>query len=685
MNPFVSAYQRLDLMQRTLWFRLAMTGVALACCAYVFGSLLFTSYSLDSQRRVLVTAIESQNLNNRDEHAVSFADRGVIIVGGREYRTREFIDNPSVVFDERGYFAVPRYLVEELLADQVPLWAPTWLLDQPNTTWLLAVVGTVWLLLIVWMELSLPFLLTLTGTGLAALVFRWMGSEQGVLAAGGIGLLVFTYVLLTRAALLLMDRPNQILAVAHTVIKEASRSRISLVFIVILLVLLPLLPLWLDPGAPLRHRVQTFISRSVGLTFVIAACMTLFLSCATVAFEIRDRQIWSIVTKPMSRFNYLVGKWLGVVTVNLILLLMAGVSTFTFIQYLRTTPVQPGIVGQLDRVQLENEVLTARVSTRPVYEQLTVDQVRERIEQIIASDPEMYGREVTLAERRDLAEQIRQTHAASQRSIPPNSRMRTYRFEGLGEAAKRQATLALRYRFYIMRSDVNETFPAIFIFNEDNRTIQRRTYVPTMSHEIILGSDMIREDGTLLVSIVNMFEPPPHEANVGALFFDEKDFELRYTVAGFEGNFFRAVMVAWIKLSFLAMLGIACSTFLSFPVAALLSFTIFIAGTMGPFLALSLTEYEPLYVHEVDWTNVVMVIQWAFGNSIRLIAEFLVFSLGPFGELKPTESLVEGRLIPWGRVINGFAVIGVFWSGVAALVGFLVIRSRQLAIYSGQG
>ena len=55
-----------------------------------------------------------------------------------------------------------------------------------------------------------------------------------------------------------------------------------------------------DPDAPLRYRVQTFISRSMGLSFVFAACMTLFLACGTVAFEIRDRQIWQVVSKPNS-------------------------------------------------------------------------------------------------------------------------------------------------------------------------------------------------------------------------------------------------------------------------------------------------------------------------------------------------------------------------------------------------
>jgi len=70
---------------------------------------------------------------------------------------------------------------------------------------------------------------------------------QATVAIVGIGILTFAAVLLMRALLVLFQYPNQILAVAHTVVKETTRSRISLVFIVLLLVILPLLPLWLDP------------------------------------------------------------------------------------------------------------------------------------------------------------------------------------------------------------------------------------------------------------------------------------------------------------------------------------------------------------------------------------------------------------------------------------------------------
>jgi hypothetical protein len=690
MNVLKETYRRLDAIQRTLWFQITATSLVLLICGGLFGTLIYTSYSIDSQRVMLINALEDQNLARRDVHAVSLHENATVRIGGRTYTSQYFAANPDWIFDEEGRIAVPRIVVEDMLSDQIPAWAPNWLLDQPGTTWLLAIVITIWLLLIIWMTIALPFVLTLAGTGAAiglillmSLVGRF-NPEQAMVSVAGIGLLTFTYVLLTRAALILYQRPNQILAVAHTVIKEASRSRISLVFIVLLLVMLPLIPLWLDPEAPLRFRIQTFISRSMGLTFVLAAFMTLFLACATVAFEIRDRQIWQLMTKPLSRINYILGKWLGVVTVNLILLTISGVSTFTFLQYMRTLPVAPGIEGQLDRLQVNNEIMTARVPAHPVYPSLTTEQLRERIEQEIDRNPDLAGTEVPLNKRREIAEEIRNRFDAAQRSIPPGH-ARTYEFTGLSEAKRRGSTLTLRYRFFILNDDPHETFPAAFVINDDMDTVRRVTYVPTMSHVQVFSPDDILDDGTIRITIANLHEPPPDTPALGSMNFERRDLELLYQVANFEGNFFRAVMVSWIKLAFLAMLGIACATFLSFPVACLLSFTIFVAGSLSSFLASSLDLFYPPEISQVDWTNIGMVIQWAFESFVRAVAQGLVFTLRAFGEYSPTQSLVEGRLIPWSAVGSSMLTLGLIWSGLAMLVGYLVIRSRQLAVYSGQG
>ncbi len=683
MNTLREVYRKLDALQRRRWFCYAGTALALLACGLVFGSLLTTTYSLDRQRRAIVVALTGQNLEARDEHAVSIAEKGTITVNGETYGGPRLAERPDLIFDERGDIAVSETLADVFLRDRVPPWAPRWLIEQPGTTWLLTIVTTTWLVLIIWMGLTLPFALTALGTGLCVATAAAFGSRQAMWAFGGMGALTFTFVLLTRVMLALYARPQQIFAVAHTVLKEASRTRVALLFIVVILIMLPLLPFGLDAESPLRFRIQTYISRGLGFTFYLAACMTLFLSCATVAFEIRDRQIWQLMTKPVSRLNYLLGKWLGVITVNVIILSISSVSIFTFIQYLRDQPVADGVVGFEDAQQVKDAVLTARLGTKPVYDMLDADQLRARVDDRIQRTPELAMlEEVPLPIRRKLQSDIQEQYAVGQRSVPSGAG-REYRFEGLGAARALQSTLTLRYRFHIMRDDEHETYKAVFFFNGNPDLAIQRNYVPTVSHVVTVPSEFIREDGSLSVSIVNLYEASRRGA--GYINFEEKDFELLYKVGSFEANFFRAILVDWVKLAFLSMLGLCCATFLSFPVACLMSFTIFVAGTIGPFLARALQEYYPTPIEAVDWTNVGMVIQWAFVSSIRSIAQVVVYLVEAFGQYRPTQSLVEGRLIAWRSVGIGAMKVGVLWSGGALLVGYLVLRRRQLAIYSGHG
>ncbi len=51
---------------------------------------------------------------------------------------------------------------------------------------------------------------------------------------------------------------------------------------------------------------------------------------------------------------------------------------------------------------------------------------------------------------------------------------------------------------------------------------------------------------------------------------------------------------------------------------------------------------------------------------------------------------MEGRLIPWvGRPgapgVLSLWRVGIVWSGLTLIMGYSVIRKRQLAVYSGHG
>ena len=494
-----------------------------------------------------------------------------------------------------------------ILNNSIPRWIPPWLLRDPNLIWIAGGVALAWCIISVWLGLFLPFLYSVIIGTASWFTFRAIGLPNVALVIVGMCLLAYSYHLILQIFRFLFQSPKQVPGIARGVLIEASRTKMSIAFLTILLVILPLIPILLDPESPLRHRVQTMLSRSLGTTFGIAAFLTVFLGCATVAFEIRDRQIWQVLTKPVSRIGYLFGKWLGIVSLNFTILIIAGLSVFMYLEYLRTAPVADGVQGELDRLAVEEEILTARAETLPVYETLTNEQISARVEILIEADSDLRDEDqVKLQLRQKLREEVQDQFLSQQRAIPINNtgvaNSHTYTFEGLSHAKKLGTPLTFKYKFYIGAADEQETYEAGFEYNNDYTTRHRVTYVPTMTHVTMIPAFLIDDDGKLAITIYNLKEPSPEFHYAGTLQFEKEGIKLLYRVGNFESNFFRAILVLLIKLSFLAALAIAASTFLSFPVACMITLTIFASATLSPYLSESLDNYFPPSTADFDFS-----------------------------------------------------------------------------------
>ncbi len=74
------------------------------------------------------------------------------------------------------------------------------------------------------------------------------------------------------------------------------------------------LPLVLDPTTPLRYRVQAFMQYATGGAFWLIAILTLVVQRRhRVPLSSGIKRIWQTMTKPVAAWQYILGKWLGVV------------------------------------------------------------------------------------------------------------------------------------------------------------------------------------------------------------------------------------------------------------------------------------------------------------------------------------------------------------------------------------
>ena len=138
--------------------------------------------------------------------------------------------------------------------------------------------------------------------------------------------------------------------------------------------------------------------------------------------------------------------------------------------------------------------------------------------------------------------------------------------------------------------------------------------------------------------------------------------------ASFEGNLLRASLAAWIKLSFLSMLGLLCSSFLGFPVAVLFCAIILLGATTSPFL-LDVADMS----HNPDNLG------GFFENFATSTTTILAQSLGRYSEFKPGVQLVDGRLFSWQDLGRCFFWIGIVWTGISGSLAACAYSRRELA------
>jgi hypothetical protein len=545
----------------------------------------------------------------------------------------------------------------------------------------------------IWLGLGLTYLgLAVLVVGVAAPLSLVPSLAGAARVLSGIAILSGAMVaLLEGTRLVLSLLPGAVSTIARNVLSEAVRMKISLVFIVLLILGLSALPGMLAEQQFLRYRVQSFISMGTGGSFALIALMTVLFSAASVTGEQRTRVIWQTMTKPVSAWEYILGKWLGMVLLSGILLLVSGVSIFMFTEYLRSQRAygevapymsyeqyargyQEGVPQHIaeDRRLLHFQVLQARVSREPEAPFSPDDpEFLQYASDFIQNQARLAeGFQDTPAQRRQIIEDLYTDVTRGYRAIEPFGR-RQFVFTGLERARERGVWLMLRYKFQAGENLPDQIYrvsyeigPYLFIRDAGLNSTFIIDQIP---------ADAIEPDGTLSMFIHNV-DITTGAPNPETIYFPPGGLELAYSVGGYQMNFARVMFVMWVKLAFLAMLGVAAGTFLSFPVACLIAVGAFFAAESSGYLAESVEYY--LSARDEGLRRVVQMI-------VGPIASGVAWLFSTYGELRPTEKLVEGQLVTWRSIGGAVGVLGAWCAALFALA-VAVFRRRELALYSGQ-
>ncbi|MEL7473405.1 MAG: hypothetical protein AAGK04_08810 [Planctomycetota bacterium] len=552
-------------------------------------------------------------------------------------------------------------------------------------------IATAISIVVIWLGLGLTYLaLLLLAAGVAYPLSLFGATAVYARILVGVVVLTASFTALMQGLRLALSAPNPIFAVARNVLAEAVRMKISLVFIVLLVFGLAALPGLLNEDTPLRYRVQSFLQYAAGGSFWMIALLTLFFGVASLTSEQRDKIIWQTITKPVAPWQYLFGKWLGVTLLAAVLLLVTSSGTFLFVEYLRSQPARgervayvsanPNVPFTPDRLILETQVLSARKSVEPSppFERDDPDFLRaayQKIEDERRTDPNFAA---TRAAEAAVIEDLYTSSLAAFRGVSPSPEFaREFVFEGLRSARNRDRVLLLRYQLDTGANNPDEVYNVTFQINGTEPFVQRSGLGHT--HTVELLPSRIDENGRITLRVFNGALFRTNDGRVGwqpnpsTFTLPQGELTISYAAGSYQANYFRGVLVLWLKLAFLAMLAIWASTFLSFPVACMVAVGAFLTAESAGFLATALDRFgtNDFQGNFELWRALIFYV----GSPVAWIFQI-------YAELKPITKVVDGQLISPGAVARGMSVLAV-WSVALFLLGVLIFRRREMALYSG--
>lgn len=442
---------------------------------------------------------------------------------------------------------------------------------------------------------------------------------------------------------------HSIWAVATNTIKQALRLKIAAVFIVLLIVLLPVMGVSMTGDGTLKGRLQTFVSYGLSLTNLLLCLLVVIVSIYTLTNDIQQRQIYTVITKPVRRYQLLLGKLLGVVLLSTALLVLFSAIIYVITIY--TPKIYDA--DESDLFQVNNEFFTARAALLPPMVDVTeeVEDVYSKLEKGGQLPPDMPRRQVLAGLSKRI--QLRKRAAVvGQRLV--------WEFDNVKVLDPKEIVF-VRYKY---ESSINP--PDLQIYGRwdvgDIRQVppvfgsfQSKDPVRTF-RELRIPASLIAEDGYLAISFVNL------PLNNTTVIFPPDGLELLYKADTFTGNFIRAVLLMWLRLIFLASLGLLTSTFLSFPVAILLSLCIFFTATFSGFC---LESFD--YLGEN--------LSWIYSYTLRP----MILLLPQFDKFNPTKFLISARLLSWPLLAEAAGLMVCIKALLLLLLALLIFKFREIA------
>ncbi|MBN1672908.1 MAG: hypothetical protein JXR37_17820 [Kiritimatiellae bacterium] len=413
-------------------------------------------------------------------------------------------------------------------------------------------------------------------------------------------------------------------AIAVLAVRCAVRSRVFVCIAGLAVLVMVGLPLTVKGDGTGAGRVQILLRYTLGGTWALLAAATIWSASASVAQEVADRQLLLVLSKPVHRFQLWIGKWLGIVLLDAVLVGLVGGGTYALLRW----TIRRSALPEADLAQLREETLGARRLVSP------------------------------------------KAGAEPAGVIVPPGAVHRWVFE----VPRRPASgrhLALRFRLVSSRQREKLPVHGVWLIGPAGAPDRHRRAAADVPgvHQFSFPARAVAADNTVTVEYGNT---DPSGATT-VVFDSEQAVVLLVAAGSFEMNYVRALMVMLLQLAFLAACGLLAGSLLSFPVAVFVScFVLLLTASHGYISAIAARGlfYAAGPAQEADLS----ILDYAVAGVFKVLDALV----RPVTGFDPLALLPQGLLVSWATVGRAFLVLVVLYSGVLALLSVGLFARREI-------
>ena len=465
---------------------------------------------------------------------------------------------------------------------------------------------------------------------------------------------------------------KQVYIIARQTLKSAWRFRLMQVLVVVLAMLVLVVPLMVKHNGSAAAFTQVYLTYTLGSIGVFLGFATIWFACSSISREVEERQMQLLDTKPVSRWQVWLGKWLGLAMLNAVLITAAATGTYLMLWW------KAGHLSANERQILERQILVSRAA------------IHEDTADIQAEVQRIYERRLkeggvmTPEEQLALKLQVEADATAMEQLVPPNHQ-RPSRFDlSRLDAVALANPVVLRTKFHSPDGNRSRTYRTVVVVTEKTGDLLWRQGYELEAgkfHEIPLPAQVVAAVDEITVNLEN-------RSDATLMYPPDEDAMILYHHGKFGANFIRAVGVILCWLCVLAALGLASGSYLSFPVASFLTLSVLLMYFSTNMLQTVVLEGTVISLGHHGRGEEEMNMRGPVVKAIDAVV-IPVFSgildvKNALVSVSPVESLSSGRSITFAEFIGVLFKSVVLTGGFIGVIGMMLFQKRELAAVAGE-